>query len=59
MDPQDFLPSLFEQLRQDLGSSDIKALTEQEIEIWKTPEGTLYNDGKNRIFVQEGFVQVF
>jgi len=45
--PEVVLPKVVEQLRTDINSSAINALSEAEFGIWETPEGTTYVDGKS------------
>ncbi|KAG1731829.1 armadillo-type protein [Suillus paluster] len=42
--PENVLPKVTEQLRADINSSTINALSEAEFGIWETPEGTTYVD---------------
>lgn len=43
--PETVLPKLNDQLCSDLDPALVKYLTETDIGIWKTPEGTAYMDG--------------
>ena len=43
--PDIVLPRVMEQLRDDLDANALNALTEEDIGIWETPEGTTYVDG--------------
>ena len=45
--PDTVLPRIMEQLRTDL-DSDVKALSNMDVDIWSAPEGTPFIDGKNR-----------
>lgn len=42
--PDVVLPRLVAQIRIDIDAG-LGALTEEEIGIWETPEGTMYDDG--------------
>ena len=44
--PATVVPRLMEQIRSDIDPSVVDALTETDLEIWATPEGTAYVDGK-------------
>ncbi|KAG2121247.1 armadillo-type protein [Suillus clintonianus] len=52
--PENALPKIMEQLRADIDSSKINALSEAEFGIWKTPEGTTYVDVLSSQKVEEG-----
>ena len=45
--PDTVLPRIMEQLRTDL-NSDVKALSDTDVDIWRAPEGTPFIDGKSR-----------
>lgn len=44
--PHVVLPRVMDQLREDLDAQVLGALTEEELGIWETPEGTTYVDGE-------------
>lgn len=44
--PEVVLPRIVEQLHADINADEINSLTDQDLGIWATPEGTAYVDGK-------------
>lgn len=45
--PEVVIPEIVEQLRRDINAQEVDALTETDLAIWATPEGTTYVDGKD------------
>lgn len=44
--PENALPRLVEQLREDLDPQTINSLSDSDIAVWSTPEGTTYVNGQ-------------
>ena len=45
MAPVTVIPEIVEQLRRDINAEDLDKLTDEDLAIWATPEGTTYVDG--------------
>ena len=43
------LPDIVQQLKSDLDEKALGSITETDLAIWQTPEGTLYHDGQHSI----------
>lgn len=44
--PEAVLPRVMEQLLADINADGINSLTDEDLAIWATPEGTTYVDGR-------------
>lgn len=44
--PEVVIPQIVEQLRRDINAQELDSLTEEDLAIWATPEGTAYVDGE-------------
>lgn len=47
--PEVVLPRVMDQLRVDIDAAALGALTEEDLGIWETPEGTTYVDGETAL----------
>ena len=45
--PELVVPEIAAQIRRDIDAQELKAVTEEDLAIWATPEGTAYIDGKH------------
>lgn len=43
---------MFEQLKLDINLGELNALTETDLAIWATPEGTMYVDSETRFLAR-------
>jgi hypothetical protein len=43
--PESVIPEIVAQVGKDIDAQEVKALTDEEIAIWATPEGVVYVDG--------------
>ena len=43
--PEVVIPQIVQQLRRDIDAQEVEGLTETDLAIWATPEGTTYIDG--------------
>ena len=48
-----------EQLRGDVDASSINALTDMDIDIWATPEGTAFVDGMDIVALDMSITKLF
>lgn len=44
--PDVVVPRIAEQVARDLSGQEVEQLTESDLNIWQTPEGTAYVDGR-------------
>ena len=45
MAPELVIPEIVQQLRRDINAEELDKVTEEDLAIWATPEGTTYVDG--------------
>ena len=45
--PEAVIPQIVEQLRRDINAQELSAVTDEDLAIWATPEGTTYVDRKS------------
>lgn len=48
VEPSIILPAIVQRIRADLDATLLEALTTEDYNMWKTPEGQLYDNGKAR-----------
>lgn len=51
--PELVIPEIVAQIRKDIDAQELAAVTEENIAIWATPEGTTYIDGEYERWQQE------